>query len=373
MAELRALVARIQSPPMQPRAHALALLAAAACLLPLLLQLPLQLGIGFGIAALVIAFASWRRPLPFLLRLLVGIGMIVAIAVVPPGVGRDTACMVLAAMLALKPSETASLRDGRSLVGFGLFAPFAAFLLDQDLLSMALALVALVGGSILKGAGLSSLWSSAAFVIVIVGTVAAIFVHTPPTVFKRALRIVGWILKPPAADREALMAQILEWSNIARRQGLLGLEQQVAEQDDAFLKKGLQMLVDGVEPEQIRHMLEIDLDSQEHQDLAAAKVFEGMGIYAPTLGIIGAVFGLIAVMKNLADPSKLGHGIAAAFTATIYGIASANLFFLPMASKLKSVIARRTGEREMIIEGLIAIAQGENPRNIESKLAGFLH
>ena len=144
MAELRALVARIQSPPMQPRAHALALLGAAACLLPLLLQLPLQLGIGFGIAAFVIAFASWRRPLPFLLRLLVGIGMIVAIAVVAPGVGRDTACMVLAAMLALKPSETASLRDGRSLVGFGLFAPFAAFLLDQDLLSMALALVALV-------------------------------------------------------------------------------------------------------------------------------------------------------------------------------------------------------------------------------------
>ena len=241
-----------------------------------------------------------------------------------------------------------------------------------SLVGLLLALVALVGGSILKGAGLSSLWSSAAFVIVIVGTVAAIFVHTPPTVFKRALRIVGWILKPPAADREALMAQILEWSNIARRQGLLGLEQQVAEQDDAFLKKGLQMLVDGVEPEQIRHMLEIDLDSQEHQDLAAAKVFEGMGIYAPTLGIIGAVFGLIAVMKNLADPSKLGHGIAAAFTATIYGIASANLFFLPMASKLKSVIARRTGEREMIIEGLIAIAQGEYQRNIETSLAGFL-
>ena len=135
----------------------------------------------------------------------------------------------------------------------------------------------------------------------------------------------------------------------------------------------LQMLVDGVEPESIRHMMEIDLNGQEHQDLAAAKVFEAMGIYAPTLGIIGAVFGLIAVMKNLADPSKLGHGIAAAFTATIYGIASANLFFLPIASKLKSVIGGRSREQEMIIEGLIAIAQGENPRNIEAKLAGFLH
>lgn len=242
-----------------------------------------------------------------------------------------------------------------------------------SLVGLLLAVIALVGGSILKGAGLGSLWSSAAFVIVILGTIAAILVHTPPPIFRRAFGIVGWILRPPAADREALMAQIVEWSNIARRQGLLGLEQQVAEQADPFLRKGLQMLVDGVEPEQIRHMLEIDLGSQEHQDLAAAKVFEGMGIYAPTLGIIGAVFGLIAVMKNLADPSKLGHGIAAAFTATIYGIASANLFFLPIAAKLKSVIARRTGEREMIIEGLIAIAQGENPRNIESKLAGFLH
>ena len=120
-------------------------------------------------------------------------------------------------------------------------------------------------------------------------------------------------------------------------------------------------------------LLEIELQGEEHNDLAAAKVFEGMGIYAPTLGIVGAVLGLIAVMKNLADPSKLGTGIAAAFTATIYGIASANMFFLPMAAKLKSVIGRRSGERELAIEGLIAIAQGENPRNIEARLAGFLH
>ncbi|NZA26613.1 flagellar motor protein [Luteimonas sp. SJ-92] len=246
----------------------------------------------------------------------------------------------------------------------------------MDILSVVgilLAIGALLGGSVLKGAGLSSLWSAAAFVIVIVGTTASIFIHTPPQVFKRALRIVRWTVQPPVADREALVAQLLEWSNVARRQGLLGLEGHVAEQSDPFLKKGLQMLVDGLEPEAIRHMLEIELEGEEHKDLAAAKVFEGMGIYAPTLGIVGAVFGLIAVMKNLADPSKLGHGIAAAFTATIYGIASANLFFLPIAAKLKSVIGRRSGEREMIIEGLIAIAQGENPRNIEAKLAGFLH
>ncbi|HBK45536.1 MAG TPA: flagellar motor protein [Xanthomonadaceae bacterium] len=236
-----------------------------------------------------------------------------------------------------------------------------------------LALGALVGGSILKGAGLASLWSPAAFLIVIVGTIAAILLHTPPVVFRRAFRIVGWVFNPPPSEREELLSQIVEWSNIARRQGLLGLESQVERQDDAFLRKGLQMLVDGVEPETMRHMLEIEVDNQEKQDLAAARVFEGMGVYAPTLGIIGAVLGLIAVMKNLADPSKLGHGIAAAFTATIYGIASANLLFLPIAAKLKGVIQRSSGEREMIMEGLIAIAQGENPRNIESKLAGFLH
>jgi chemotaxis protein MotA len=242
-----------------------------------------------------------------------------------------------------------------------------------SLIGLLLAIASLVGGSILKGAGLSALWSPAAFVIVIVGTIAAILVHTPPAVFKRAFQIARWIIRPPASDRDALLAQIVEWSNIARRNGLLGLESQVQGQQDPFVRKGLQMLVDGVEPESIRNMLEIEVGGQEQADLAAAKVFEGMGIYAPTMGIIGAVLGLIAVMKNLADPSKLGHGIAAAFTATIYGIASANLLFLPMASKLKSVIHDSSGEREMIIEGLIAIAQGENPRNIESKLAGFLH
>lgn len=241
-----------------------------------------------------------------------------------------------------------------------------------SIIGLILALVALLGGSILKGAGLASLWSPAAFVIVIVGTVAAILVHTSPPVFKHAFRIVRWVVQPPASNRQRLIQQIVEWSNIARRQGLLGLESQVDTLDDAFIRKGLQLVVDGVEPESIRHMMEIELGSQEQHDLAATKVFEGMGIYAPTLGIIGAVLGLMSVMQNLADPSKLGHGIAAAFTATIYGIASANLLFLPVSAKLKSVIAATTREREMVIEGLIAIAQGENPRNIESSLAGFM-
>ena len=242
-----------------------------------------------------------------------------------------------------------------------------------SVIGVVLALVALIGGSMLKGAGLSGLWSPAAFVIVIVGTIAAILLQTPLATFRRALKIVRWVFQPPAQDRATVIAKIVEWSTTARKQGLLGLEAEVQSLEDPFLRKGLQMVVDGVEPEAIRQMLEIELHGQSDRDMSAAKVFEGMGIYAPTLGIIGAVLGLMAVMKNLADPSKLGHGIAAAFTATIYGIGAANLMLLPIASKLKGLVNHQTQEREMIVEGLIAIAQGENPRNIEARLNGFIH
>jgi len=240
-------------------------------------------------------------------------------------------------------------------------------------LGFVLSMVAIVGGSILKGSGVSSLFGGAAFVIVILGTLASIFIQTPGAVFKHSMKIVKWVFKPPTTDAEALIARIVEWSGVARKQGLLALEGLVEGESDPFIRKGLQMLVDGAEPDAIRNILEVEMSSKEHFDTQGAKVFEGMGIYAPTLGIIGAVMGLMAVMKNLADPSKLGPGIAAAFIATIYGIASANLFFLPMASKLKSIIADQTRVREMIVEGLISISQGENPRNIESKLKGFLH
>jgi chemotaxis protein MotA len=241
------------------------------------------------------------------------------------------------------------------------------------LIGLILGFVAIVVGAVAKGAGFMALINTAAFLIVIVGTVAAILVHTPMKTFRKAFVILPWILKPPQVQGDKLIAQIVEWSNVARRQGLLGLEAEIAKTTDAMTKKGLQMLVDGLEPDAIRTMLEIDLSSQEHSEIAAAKVFEGMGIYAPTLGIIGAVLGLMAVMQNLADPTKLGPGIAAAFTATVYGIASANLFFLPVAAKLKGIVASRVTERELLIEGLIAIAHGENPRNIEAKLSGFVH
>ncbi len=246
----------------------------------------------------------------------------------------------------------------------------------MDILSvigLILAACALLIGAILKGAGLAALVSSAAFMIVIVGTIAAICIQTPLNVMKDAGRILPWVFRPPANRRPDLIKKMVEWSNTARKQGLLGLEAIIEREIDPFVRKGLQLVVDGSEPEVIRSILEVDLSVREQTDLRAAKVFEGMGIYAPTLGIIGAVLGLMAVLQNLADPSKLGHGIAAAFTATIYGIGLANLFFLPVASKLKVAIARQTESREMVIEGMISIAQGENPRSIESKLQGYLH
>ncbi len=246
----------------------------------------------------------------------------------------------------------------------------------MDILSLsgvALAFLSLIGGSILKGAGVKGLLGGAAFVIVVLGTVSAILVQTPLATFKRSLAIVGWIFKPPFSNPGAVIEKIVEWSNVARKQGLLGLESSVEQEQDDFIKKGLQALVDGGEPEAIRQVMEVELETREHADTQAAKVFEGMGIYAPTLGIIGAVLGLMAVMQNLNDPSKLGPGIAAAFTATVYGIGLANLFFLPMANKLKALIHQQSQVRQMCIEGIIAIAQGENPRNIESKLNGYLH
>ena len=246
----------------------------------------------------------------------------------------------------------------------------------MDILSivgLVLAANAVLLGAVLRGAGLMALISLEAFMVVGVGTIAATCIQTPLPVMKQALKICPWIVRPPSRDGSQHITKIVEWSNTARKQGLLGLEPLIARESDQFVQKALQLVVDGSEPDVIRGIMEVELDTREHTDTLGAKVFEGMGIYSPTLGIIGAVLGLISVMQNLADPSKLGQGIASAFTATIYGVALANLFFLPLSAKLKVAIRSQTQVREMIIEGMISIAQGENPRSIESKLQGYLH
>ena len=246
----------------------------------------------------------------------------------------------------------------------------------MDILSivgLVLAANAVLLGAVLRGAGLMALVSLEAFMVVGVGTIAATCIQTPLPVMKHALKIFPWVVRPPQRDGRQLIAKIVEWSNTARKQGLLGLEPLIARESDAFVQKALQLVVDGSEPEAISNAMSVELNMREHADITAAKMFEGAGIYSPTLGIIGAVLGLMAVLQNLTDPTKLGAGIASAFTATIYGISLANLFFLPVAAKLKGIIHRQTQFREMIIDGMICIAQGENPRAIEAKLQGYLH
>jgi len=241
------------------------------------------------------------------------------------------------------------------------------------LLGIILGAVAVFGGVIAKGSEVAALWNGAAFVIVILGTLGAMMVQTPLHALLRAGKVFIWLFKPPVQNRQKVIDKIIEWSQVARKEGLLGLEAVVEEESDPFTRKGLQLLVDGGEPDVIRNILEVDLDATEEFDKQAVKVFENLGIYAPTLGIVGAVMGLMAVMQNLNEPDKLGPGIAAAFVATIYGIGSANLLFLPMAGKLNRAIKDQVQGREMFIDGLISIAEGENPRNIETKLQGYLN
>ncbi|SDH91393.1 flagellar motor protein [Pseudomonas panipatensis] len=241
-----------------------------------------------------------------------------------------------------------------------------------SLVGLILALVAIIGGNFLEGGHVSALANGPAALIVVGGTLAAALLQTPVAMLKRSLSLLRWIVLPPKVDLPGGINRVVGWSMTARKEGLLGLETVAESELDPYARKGLQLLVDGVEPESIRSILEVDLFNQEGRDLQAAKVFESMGGYAPTIGIIGAVMGLIHVMGNLADPSQLGSGIAVAFVATIYGVGFANLLLLPIGNKLKSIVLRQSSYREMLMEGLLSIAEGENPRSIELKLQGFV-
>jgi chemotaxis protein MotA len=159
---------------------------------------------------------------------------------------------------------------------------------------------------------------------------------------------------------------------VARKEGLLALEGQIATLPDAFARRGLQLLVDGAEPDRLREVMEVEIGAYEAKLKLASKVWEAAGGYSPTIGILGAVMGLIHVMENLSDPAKLGSGIAVAFVATIYGVGAANLIFLPVAKKLMANIGRLITHREMLVDGLVGIANGDNPRIVESRLKGYL-
>ena len=200
----------------------------------------------------------------------------------------------------------------------------------------------------------------------------AVMLQSPYATFVRGMRMVRWVWYPPVIDPQALIRQITVWSQLSRREGLLALENSLNQLKDPFARKGLQLLVDGAEPERLREVLEVEIDAFEQQQRAAARIWEAAGGYSPTIGILGAVLRLIHVMENLSEPSKLGAGIAVAFVATIYGVGLANLVFLPMSNKLKAHIQRLIVHREMLVDGLVGIANGDNPRIIESRLQGYI-
>ena len=242
-----------------------------------------------------------------------------------------------------------------------------------SIVGLVMGIGAVLLGNALEGGHLSSLFQPTALLIVCGGTVGATMLQTPLPVFLHALKSAVSVFFPPGNLGSGTIAQIVNWSQIARKEGLLGLETVVETEPDRFARKGLQLLVDGTEPDAIRNILEVEMGVRDHEGTQCAKVYEGMGGYSPTVGIIGAVMGLIHVMQNLSDPSKLGSGIAVAFVATIYGVGLANLVFLPVSNKLKALAYNKTLHHEMIIEGIVSISRGENPRSIETRLQGFLH
>jgi len=242
-----------------------------------------------------------------------------------------------------------------------------------SIVGLLLAVVAIFGGNAIEGGTVDSLLNAPAALIVIGGTLAATCLQTPLSIFKKSFSALRWVFFPPYVSMEDGINKVLAWSTKARKEGLLGLEESLPREREDFCKKGLQLLVDGAEPEAIRSVLDVDMISREQHDLDLAKVYDSMAGYAPTIGIIGAVLGLIHVMSNLADPENLGAGIATAFVATIYGVGFANLVLLPIANKIRHQVERQARYHEMVIDGLISIAEGENPRSLELKLKGYLH
>lgn len=239
------------------------------------------------------------------------------------------------------------------------------------LLGFAIAFASILGGMVLEGGHLSSLYVPVAALIVYGGTVGAVMVQSTFLEFSTGVKRYGWIFFNPPFDLEGTAAKLVEWANIARKDGLLGLEEKIDTEEDMFTKTTLQMVVDGTDAPTISGIMELQIEAMALDYKQSMKVWEGMGGFAPTIGIIGAVLGLIHVMGNLDDPAALGPGIAVAFVATIYGLLGANVLFLPPAAKIATLSGMLLTEKWMILDGLTAITNGDNPRNIETKLKSY--
>lgn len=241
-----------------------------------------------------------------------------------------------------------------------------------SIIGLVLGFGAVLGGQVLEGGSIHSIMQITAGIIVFGGTLGAVFLSYPFQNVIGAFKDIKSILQEPPEDFQRIITTITDYANKARKEGILSLEKEVKNIEDPFLKKALIMAVDGVEPHILREAMETELEYWDEHGKVNSKVFKAAGGYAPTIGILGAVLGLIHVMENLSDHSKLGSGIAVAFVATVYGVGSANLIFLPIATKMEMRHRHQMILKEMILEGVVAVSTGENPRLIEEKLRAFL-
>ncbi len=234
-----------------------------------------------------------------------------------------------------------------------------------------LAAFGIVGGLLLEGGKLKDITQYTAGMIVVCGTLGAVMVNTPMKTLKGAVGRLRQVLTEGESSHEKVIEEIVGYAHKSRKTGLVSLEAEAATIEDPFLRKALNMAVDGCDLSELRSMMELQIGVEEHHAEAEAKVFEAAGGYAPTIGIIGAVLGLIQVMKHLENIEEVGHGIAVAFVATVYGVAIANIFFLPAANKIKARIGVETERKELILEGIVGIVEGLNPKLIRSKLEAY--
>lgn len=237
---------------------------------------------------------------------------------------------------------------------------------------LAVAAVCILGGLLLEGGRAADVAQATAGLIVIGGTIGAVMINTPVPMLWAALRRLPEIFREPASTAEETIEQIIELAKRARKGGIISLENDADALEDPFLRKALSLAVDGADVRDIRSTMELEIEIAEQRGQEEARVFEAAGGYAPTIGILGAVLGLIQVMKHLEDMDRVGHGIAVAFVATVYGVGSANLFFLPVASKLKLRLDHALELKELMLEGVIKIAEGMNPRLIRMQLEAYL-
>jgi chemotaxis protein MotA len=241
----------------------------------------------------------------------------------------------------------------------------------STLAGITIALGGILGGLLLEKGSVADVAQITAAMIVLGGTFGAVLVTTPLRVILRALRSVRWVFLEPRVSPATVSESLLKLSLSARRHGIVSLETEVDSLPDPFLRKAMSLAVDGADLQELRQMMEIDLAMAEQSGEEEAKVWESAGGYAPTIGILGAVMGLIQVMKNLEDIKVVGHGIAMAFVATLYGVGSANIFFLPAAAKLRARLRKDVLLKEMTLEGVAGICQGLNPTLIRLKLQPY--